>query len=54
MNASQWAIVMLVTMGAAAANPALRQDAPIFGAVNAAGVASIPDLSGIWGRNFFI
>jgi hypothetical protein len=53
MNASQWAIVMLVTMGAAAANPALRQDAPIFGAVNAAGVASIPDLSGIWGRNFF-
>jgi hypothetical protein len=56
MNASQWAIVMLAALGAGAAKPALGQDlSPTFGSVSAAGihsVSSIPDLSGMWGRDF--
>jgi hypothetical protein len=55
MNALQWAVVMVVALGAVAANPALGQDVSPLGSVSAAGfqsVASIPDLSGIWGRDF--
>jgi len=47
---------MLAALGAGAAKPALGQDlSPTFGSVNGAGiqsVSSIPDLSGVWGRNF--
>jgi len=56
MNASRWAMVMFVTLGGGAAKPALGQDvSPTVGSVSAAGiqsVASIPNLSGIWGRDF--
>jgi hypothetical protein len=57
MNASQWAVVMLVTLGAGTVTPTFGQDdvSPTLGSVSAAGiqsVSSIPDLSGIWGRNF--
>jgi hypothetical protein len=58
MNASQWAIVMLVTLAAAAATPSWGQDVvPTAVPANTRGIqgaASIPDLSGIWGRNWFI
>jgi hypothetical protein len=57
MNASRWALVVLVTLVAGAAKPGLGQDvSPTSRSVSAAGiqgVASIPDLSGIWGRNWF-
>jgi hypothetical protein len=63
MNASQWAVVMVVALGTGAANPASGQDvsplvAPLatpLGSASAAGfqsVASIRDMSGIWGRDF--
>src|SRR5450432_677075 len=60
MNASQWAVVMVVALGTGAANPASGQDVTPLGSApvesaNATGfqsVASIRDLSGIWGRDF--
>jgi hypothetical protein len=54
MNAPQWAIVMLVALGAGAAKPALGQDVSSkFGSASPAAIGgAIPDLSGIWGRNF--
>jgi hypothetical protein len=49
MNASQWAIVMLVTLAAAAATPSWGQDVvPTAVPANTRGIqgaASIPDLS---------
>ena len=50
MNAPRW--VLLVTLVAGAARPALGQDvSPAVGGIQSA--ASNPDLSGIWGRNWF-
>jgi hypothetical protein len=52
MNAPRWDFLLLVTLAAAAATPALGQDVPP--AVGQAGIsgiqsaASIPDFSGIW------
>jgi hypothetical protein len=56
MKLLQWIIVMLAACEAGAAKPTLGQDvSPTFRAESPPGIqsaASIPDLSGIWGRNF--
>jgi hypothetical protein len=52
MNAPRWEFLLLVTLAAAAATPALGQDvAPAVGPASTSGIqsgASIPDFSGIW------
>jgi hypothetical protein len=56
MNVQQRNLLLLAGLAAAAATPALGQDvAPAVGSTDsrAQSAASIPDLSGIWGRNWF-
>jgi len=56
MNTLRWNFLLLVALAAGAAKPALAQEgAPPIGRASAAatqGTASIPQLSGIWGRWF--
>jgi hypothetical protein len=55
MNLQRRDFLLLVTLAAATTMPAWRQTlAPALGTASAIqGAASIPDLSGIWGRNYF-
>jgi hypothetical protein len=50
MNALRWNLLSLVTLAAAAATPALGQEIE-HASSSAQRAASIPDLSGVWGRN---
>ena len=56
MHVTRWEFLVLVTLAAAAAPPALGQDAaPAVGPAGARGsqsAASVPDFSGIWGHPF--
>jgi hypothetical protein len=57
MNSRRRAFLLLVTLSTAAATPVLGQDvAPGVASASTGGIqssASIPDLSGIWGRDWF-